>query len=99
MLAVLAEKEDPTGETRVRDRDQGKALAGQITLNRLELTKAEVSETERYKNGDESRGGGLTTGEGVPGVIRGSAGRDCPLRRSDRTQSHLPEFGISLRSK
>jgi Transposase DDE domain group 1 len=49
MLAVLAEKKDPTGESRVRERDQGKALAGKSTLNRLELTKAEVSESERYK--------------------------------------------------
>lgn len=49
LLAVLAEKKDPTGESRVRERDQGKALAGKSTLNRLELTKAEVSEEERYK--------------------------------------------------
>jgi hypothetical protein len=49
MLAVLAGKKDPTGESRVRERDQGKALAGKSTLNRLELTKAEVSERERYK--------------------------------------------------
>jgi hypothetical protein len=49
MLAVLAEKKDPTGESRVRERDDGKALAGKSTLNRLELTKAEVSEKERYK--------------------------------------------------
>jgi len=49
MLAVLAEKEDPTGESRVRERDRGKALAGKSTLNRLELTKAEVGEKERYK--------------------------------------------------
>jgi len=46
---VLAEKPDPTGEKRVRERDQGKALAGKSTLNRLELTGAEVSEGERYK--------------------------------------------------
>jgi len=49
LLAVLAEKPDPTGESRVRERDQGKALAGKSTLNRLELTAAEVSESERYK--------------------------------------------------
>lgn len=49
MLAVLAEKEDPRGESRVRERDQGKALAGKSTLNRLELTKAEATEKERYK--------------------------------------------------
>lgn len=49
LLAVLAEKPDATGESRVRDRDRGKALAGKSTLNRLELTKAEVTAGERYK--------------------------------------------------
>lgn len=49
LLAVLAEKADPSGESRARQRDQGKALAGKSTLNRLELTGAEVSEDERYK--------------------------------------------------
>ncbi len=49
MLAVLAEKEDPRGETRARERDQGKALAGKSTLNRLELTEAVVKAQERYK--------------------------------------------------
>ncbi len=49
LLAVLAEKEDPTGESRARERDQGKALAGKSTLNRLELTGETVSEEERYK--------------------------------------------------
>jgi hypothetical protein len=49
LLAVLAEKADPLGESRVRERDRGKALAGKSTLNRLELTKAEVQDGERYK--------------------------------------------------
>ncbi len=49
LLAVLAEKSDPTGAKRARERDQGQALAGQSTLNRLELSAAEVSEAERYK--------------------------------------------------
>ena len=49
LLAILADKPDPTGESRVRERDRGKALAGKSTLNRLELTKAEVAEKERYK--------------------------------------------------
>jgi hypothetical protein len=49
LLAVLAEKPDPSGESRVRERDQGKALAGKSTLNRLELTGNVVSEEERYK--------------------------------------------------
>jgi hypothetical protein len=49
LLGVLAEKPDPSGESRARPRDQGKALAGKSTLNRLELTAAEVKEGERYK--------------------------------------------------
>ena len=49
LLAVLVEKPDPTGETRARARDQGQALAGKSTLNRLELSAAEVSGEERYK--------------------------------------------------
>ncbi len=49
LLAILAEKPDPTGESRARERDRGKALAGKSTLNRLELTPAEVAERERYK--------------------------------------------------
>jgi len=49
LLAVLAEKADPLGESRVRERDRGKALAGKSTLNRLELTKGVVEDDERYK--------------------------------------------------
>jgi hypothetical protein len=49
LLAVLVEKEDPTGESRARERDRGQALAGKSTLNRLELTKEEVGQKERYK--------------------------------------------------
>ena len=49
LLAVLVEKADPQGEERVRQRDQGQALAGKSTLNRLELTGPEVREDERYK--------------------------------------------------
>ena len=49
LLAVLADKADPTGGSRVRERDRGKALAGKSTLNRLELTGKEVKEGERYK--------------------------------------------------
>jgi Transposase DDE domain group 1 len=49
LLAILAEKADPSGESRARKRDQGKALAGKSTLNRLELTGEVVSGEERYK--------------------------------------------------
>lgn len=49
LLAVVVGKLDPTGQSRRRDRDRGKALAGKSTLNRLELTPP-VSECEqRYK--------------------------------------------------
>jgi hypothetical protein len=37
LLATLVGKEDPTGESRLRERDRGKPLAGKSTLNRLEL--------------------------------------------------------------
>jgi hypothetical protein len=48
-LAVMVGKKDPKGEYRREKRDRGKALAGKSTLNRLELTAAEVKEGERYK--------------------------------------------------
>jgi hypothetical protein len=47
LLATLVGKEDPTGRTRVRARDAGKALAGKSTLNRLELTTQQAD--SRYK--------------------------------------------------
>jgi len=50
LLAVLVGKEDPEGESRIRKQDKGKAMAGKSTLNRLELTPAEPTETDkRYK--------------------------------------------------
>ena len=49
MLAVAVDKADPLGERRRQASDRGKALAGRSTLNRLELTAAEVDEQERYK--------------------------------------------------
>ena len=49
MLAVAVDKADPLGEKRRQARDRGKALAGKCTLNRLELTGAEVGGQERYK--------------------------------------------------
>ena len=39
LLATLAGKLDPSGASRSRQRDQGAALAGKSTLDRLELTK------------------------------------------------------------
>ena len=49
MLAVLAGKDDPTGNDRIRERDKGKALAGKSTLNRLELTPVRANSSSRYK--------------------------------------------------
>ena len=49
LLAVLVGKQDPTGNDRARDRDQGKALAGKSTLNRLELTPPRANRKSRYK--------------------------------------------------
>jgi len=49
MMALLVGKDDPTGKDRLREEDKGKALAGSATLNRLELTAAQVAGGERYK--------------------------------------------------
>ena len=50
LFAVLVGKEDPEGENRIRMQDKGKAMAGKSTLNRLELTPAQPTKTEkRYK--------------------------------------------------
>jgi hypothetical protein len=49
LLATVVGKADPTGETRQRRRDRGKALAGKSTLNRLELTPVGADAGSRYK--------------------------------------------------
>jgi hypothetical protein len=49
LLATLVGKADPTGRTRIRARDEGKALAGKSTLNRLELTMQQAGPDSRYK--------------------------------------------------
>lgn len=49
LLATAIDVVDPTGMSRKRERDKGKALAGKSTLNRLELTPRGASESERYK--------------------------------------------------
>ena len=49
ILAVMVGKKDPKGEHRREERDRGKALAGKSTLNRLELTRADVGPGEKYK--------------------------------------------------
>ncbi|MGE5305975.1 MAG: IS1380 family transposase [Alphaproteobacteria bacterium] len=49
VMGLLCEKSDPSGGDRVRQRDQGKAIAGKSTLNRLELTPQGANENSRYK--------------------------------------------------
>ena len=49
LLAAVVGKDDPTGKTRQRQRDRGKALAGKSTLNRLELTPVGADTDSRYK--------------------------------------------------
>src|SRR4051812_4643127 len=49
LLATVVGKPDPTGDSRRRLRDRGKALAGKSTLNRLELTPVGADKGSRYK--------------------------------------------------
>jgi hypothetical protein len=49
MMGLLSEKRDPSGKDRVREQDQGKAIAGKSTLNRLELTPEDANKKSRYK--------------------------------------------------
>ena len=49
MMGLLSEKQDPSGADRVREKDQGKPIAGKSTLNRLELTPEDANEKSRYK--------------------------------------------------
>jgi len=49
VMGLLSEKQDPSGTDRVRAKDQGKAIAGKSTLNRLELTPEDANEQSRYK--------------------------------------------------
>lgn len=50
LLAVLCDRADPTGQSRQRLQDKGKALAGKSTLNRLELGgRANEYQPHRYK--------------------------------------------------
>src|SRR3954462_5938527 len=49
LLATVVGKADPTGKTRQRQRDRGKALAGKSTLNRLELSPVGADADSRYK--------------------------------------------------
>jgi hypothetical protein len=49
VMGVLSERDEPGGTDRVREKDQGKPIAGKSTLNRLELTPEQANEKSRYK--------------------------------------------------
>lgn len=50
VMGLLSEKQQPSATDRLREKDQGKAIAGKSTLNRLELTPPEdANEKSRYK--------------------------------------------------
>jgi hypothetical protein len=49
LLATVVGKPDPKGQSRRRESDRGKALAGKSTLNRIELTPASADSGHRYK--------------------------------------------------
>jgi Transposase DDE domain group 1 len=49
LLATVVGKPDPTGQSRRRESDQGNALAGKSTLNRIELTPRGADQDDRYK--------------------------------------------------
>ena len=49
LLAAVVGKSDPTGETRARERDRGKPLAGKSTLNRLEWGVPDEVGEDRYR--------------------------------------------------
>jgi hypothetical protein len=66
LLGVLAGKVDPSGQSRARRRDQGKALAGKSTLNRLELTGRGPGERALQKDQAEFCRGGQTVGRSFP---------------------------------
>lgn len=48
LLALAVGKRDPEGQDRVRTQDQGRPLASDSTLNRLELTPETLSPKNRY---------------------------------------------------
>ncbi len=48
IFATLVGKADPSGASRLRERDRGSALAGKSTLNRLELAAKHVPDDARY---------------------------------------------------
>ena len=54
LLALVVGKRDLLGEWRFRERDEGKALAGKSTLNRLELSAVETDQYKKTPVGPEA---------------------------------------------
>ena len=66
LLGLLADKEDPSGAGRRRTEDRGKALAGESTLNRLELTPKEAGKGGPLQEDRRPDGGdGYVVGGGL----------------------------------
>ena len=70
--AMLAGKDDLTGERRAKGADRGKALAGRSTLNRLELGACGGDERYCKIEAQASQIEGLLIGEGVKAMPRKS---------------------------
>jgi hypothetical protein len=70
LLAVVVGKDDPEGNDRQSVRDQGKALAGKSTLNRLELTKSNIVAAGIWRIGSRNNNGScLPTARVVEAVM------------------------------
>ena len=97
LLAVLAEKADPLGESRVRERDRGKALAGKSTLNRLEVDEGGGQRRRAVQEDRDRRGGGgPSAGGGFSGGARHASGRDRSGPGCDRRSGARESGGAIL---
>jgi hypothetical protein len=72
LLAAACGNPDPLGESRRHEQDQGKALAGKSTLNRLELGAAQKGGKYRRINADADAISTLLLEEGVRAIPRQS---------------------------
>lgn len=85
LLASLCGKKDPLGRNRHRAGDQGKALSGKSTLNRLELTPADADASARYKKiaGDAEAIEDFFIQEYVRSLAKGTTGVTLDLDATD----------------
>jgi hypothetical protein len=77
LLAVLVEKEDVRGEERRRVRDQGTALAGKSTLNRMELGAAKLGKRSAIRKSSWTRGPSIGCWWIFSACAGRSPARDC----------------------